>query len=387
MNILMLGLGDAGLDDPESESIRRHLEYARRAGGHIDLVVDSPASGTSDYGALTVYRTAAGRGRYLRAAYGMAREAARRHPPDVIASQDPFATAWVGMRLRRSLRRPLLIQNHSCFMFNRYWIAERPVMFRALQLLARYLLPRADAWRVVNTAERNIYISRLGLPADGVRVLPVPCDLESFEGERVAHSAAQTRIRFSLPEGVPVILWAGRPVKFKRLPLLFRAFAEIRAAYPAAMLVVVGCKDLAREDLDHAGRELRLGDSLVWTGELPHVELAGLYATADVFLYSSIYEGFGRVLVEAGASGLPVVATATAGATDIVRNGETGYLAPIEDASALAARTRDVLADTARREKMGAAARKWIRGEFDPDRSFDQIVSHWRDVAGMTVLK
>jgi glycosyltransferase involved in cell wall biosynthesis len=381
----MFGLGGSGWDDPESESIRRHLEYARRAGGHIDLVTDSPLAGTSDYGALTVYRTGKGRSRYLGAAYGMARDAARRNPPDVIASQDPFATALAGLWLRRALRRPLLIQNHSCFLFNRYWIAERPLMFRALHLLARCLLPRADAWRVVNTAERKIYIDRLGLPADRVRVLPVPCDLEAFESESAAQSAMQTRIRFSLPEGAPVILWAGRPVQFKRLPFLFRAFAEIRAAYPAAKLVVAGRKELAREDLDRTARDLGLADSLVWTGELPHADLAGVFGAADVFLHPSIYEGFGRVLVEAGAAGLPVVATATAGATDIVRNGETGFLTPIEDAPALAARARELLADPGRCAMMGTAARKWIRGEFDPDLAFDRIVSQWREVAEMAV--
>lgn len=385
MNILMLGLGGPGLDDPASESTRRHLEYARRAGGHIDLVADSPAGGTSDYGALTVYRTGAGRGGYLSAAFRAAREAASRNPPDVITSQDPFATAWVGLRLRRALRRPLLIQNHSSFLFNRYWIAERLLVFRALHLLARYQLPRADAWRVVNTAERKIYIDRLGLPADKVRVLPVPCDTKAFAGGRGAQSAAQVRIRYALPGDAPVVLWAGRPVKFKRLPLLFRAFTEIRATNPAAKLVLAGRKDLAREDLDRAGRELGMGESLVWTGELPHADLAGIFALADVFLHPSIYEGFGRVLVEAGAAGLPVVATRTAGAVDIVRDGETGYLAPIEDAPALAARAREILADPSRRADMGAAAQEWIRAQFDPDRAVDRIVSQWRDVAEMEV--
>jgi hypothetical protein len=53
----MIGLGDAGLDHPGSEPVRRHLEYARRAGGHIDLVVDSPSGGITEFGALTVHRT------------------------------------------------------------------------------------------------------------------------------------------------------------------------------------------------------------------------------------------------------------------------------------------------------------------------------------------
>jgi 1,4-alpha-glucan branching enzyme len=383
MNLLMLGVGDSGLENPASEPVRRHLEYARRAGGHIDLVVDTPHSGSTDYGALTVYRTGAGRGRYLPTAYAAAREAARIHPPDLIASQDPFATALVGLRLRRALRRPLLIQNHSSILYNRYWIAERPIWFRALHLLARSLLPQADAWRVVNTAERKACIDRLKLPADRVRVLPVPCDLKEFEAGRLTDAGAAARNRLSLPAGAQMILWAGRPVKFKRLPLLFRTFAEIRKDFPRAKLVVAGRRDLAQEGLDRVARDANLGESLIWTGELDRADLGEMYAAADVFLYPSIYEGFGRVMVEAGAAGLPVVATATAGATDIIRDGETGFLAPIENAPALAERVRQLLRDAPLRSAMGAAAQQWIRAAFDPNRAYDAIVAQWREVAAM----
>lgn len=267
MNLLLIGLGDSGLDDPKSEPVARHLEYARRIAGHIDLIVDSPSGGESDFGALTVRRTGAGRLQFPAKAYRMALAAAKQNPPDIITSQDPFATALAGLWIRRALRRPLLIQNHSCFLFNKHWMAERPVMFRALHLLARYLLPRADAWRVVNTNEQKIYVERLGLPAERVRVLPVPCDRMAFAGGRTADTIARAREHLRLPPGAQVIAWAGRPVRFKRLPLLFRAFAEIRAKFPDARLILAGRKALAQEDLDRAAREAGLGDSLIWAGD------------------------------------------------------------------------------------------------------------------------
>jgi glycosyltransferase involved in cell wall biosynthesis len=385
MNVLMIGVGDAGLDDPDSDSVQRFLEYARRIDGRIDLIVDSPNGGISEYGSLTVCRTGTGRTLFPAAAHRLGLAAARKTTPDVIASQDPFATALAGLWLRRTLQRPLLIQNHSSVMFNPRWTAERPVLFRALHLLARLLLHRADAWRVVNTRERRVYLDRLGLPADRVRVLPVPCDLAAFSGERMTESPARTRKRLRIPPDAPLLAWAGRPVRFKRLPLLFQAFAEIRARFPAARLVVVGRKALAQEDLDRAARRAGLGESLTWSGELDHKGLADLLRAADVFLYSSVYEGFGRVLVEAGASGLPAVATSTAGAADIIRDGETGFLVPVEDAPALARRAGDLLADREARRRMGAAARKRIRSEFAPEKLFDGIISQWRETvaAGM----
>ena len=381
MNVLMIGVGDAGLDDPDSDSVRRFLEYARRIDGRIDLIVDSPNSGISEYGSLTVCRTGTGRTLFPAAAHRLGLAAARRNPPDVIASQDPFATALAGLWLRRTLQRPLLIQNHSSVMFNPRWIAERPVLFRALHLLARLLLHRADAWRVVNTRERRVYLDRLGLPADRVRVLPVPCELAAFSGERTAESSARTRERLGIPPDVPLLAWAGRPVRFKRLPLLFQAFAGIRAQFPYARLVVAGRKDLAQEDLNRAVHRVGIGESLTWSGELDHKGLADLFRAADVFLYSSVYEGFGRVLAEAGVSGLPAVATATAGAADIIRDGETGFLVPVEDAPALANRASDLLADRELHGRMSSAARKRIKTEFAPQKLYGGIVSQWRETA------
>ncbi|MBN2084378.1 MAG: glycosyltransferase family 4 protein [Anaerolineales bacterium] len=385
MNVLMIGLGDSGLDRPDSEPVRRQLEYARRIGGHIDLIVESPSGGTSEFGALTVHRTGTNRIRFPLASYRLARTAAIKHPPDLITTQDPFATALAGLWLRRALHRPLLVQNHSCFLFNPHWIAERPVVFRAYHALARSLLPRADAWRVVNTVEREIYIRKLGLPADRVRVLPVPCDLDAFSKRRSGDAIAEGRKRWGIPPGAPVIAWAGRPVWFKRLPLLFQAFAGIREKNPDARLLIAGRKELAQEDLDRAARKFFLEDALTWTGELAHSELADAFAGADVFLHASIYEGFGRVLAEAGAAGLPVTATATAGARDIIVEGETGFLVPVENAAALARRACDLLSDPESRRKMGETARENILERFDPAKMVDGIVAQWRETAAAGV--
>jgi glycosyltransferase involved in cell wall biosynthesis len=380
MNVLMIGVGDAGLDDRNSEPLARQLEYARRIGGHIDLVVDSPRGGDSDFGPVRVRRTGTGRLGFSGAAERIAREAARLHPPDLITTQDPFLTGWAGLRLRRVFRRPVLIQNHSSVLFNRYWLAERPVVYRALHRLARCTLPRADGWRVVNAREKETYVSRLHLPAEKIRVLPVPCDLTPFVSVSAAGKPDYRR-RWNLPADAKVVVWAGRPVRFKRLPLLFAAFAGIRDRIPGARLVVAGRRELAQEDLARSADANRLGDSLLWAGELAHGDLAALFAAADVFLYPSVYEGFGRVLAEAGAAGLPAVATATAGAGGILRDGETGLLAPLEDVRGLIERTAGLLADPAECARMGAAAREHVRRTFDPDRMSAAIIDQWREVA------
>jgi glycosyltransferase involved in cell wall biosynthesis len=383
MNILVLGVGDSGLDDPHGEPVRRQLEYARLAGGRIDVIVDSPRTGVSVFGPLTIHRTGRGRLSYARTAFQMARDIARMRMPDLITSQDPFATALVGTWLRRTLRRPLLIQNHSSVLFNRQWAAERPFFHRGLHLLARYLLPRADAWRVVNTREQRMYVERLKLPAGRVWCVPVPCGLAAFADGAFAEAVVRMRGRLGFPQGTPILLWAGRPVRFKRVPVLYAAFADIRRSFPRARLVIAGRRDLAQEDLPRAEKRAGVGDAVTWMEDIYLRDLAALYGASDVFLFPSLYEGFGRVLVEAGAAGLPAVATATSGAADILRDGETGYLTPIEDPAAMAEKACALLDDPALRKELGARARRRVSESFDPAKLFEAVVAQWRETAAV----
>ncbi len=379
MNLLMLGVGAARLDDPRSEPVQRHLEYARQLGGNIDLIVDSPRPMRIDHGpALRVWTTGAGRTAYIARAIRLALRAALDRSPDLITTQDPFLTAYVGLSVRRRIRRPVIIQNHSSFLGEPHWVRERPVVYHALRELARALLRRADGWRVVNEREREYYVERLRLPPDRVRVLPVPCRIEPFLVDPAPSEVERRRAELGLSETDKVLLWVGRPVKVKRLPILFSVFERVRAEHPGARLVLVGDPSL----VPYEERHTPLPQGAVWAGQVAFDDLPAFYALADVFVLTSSYEGFGRVLVEAGAAARPAVATATAGARDIIRHGETGFLAPVDDSQALAAHVRALLAAPAQARALGRAARQHVRAAFDPERAFNAIVSHWREVAG-----
>lgn len=378
MNILMLGVGAAGLDDPRSEPIQRHLEYVRRLGGHIDLIVDSPRQIRIEHSPrLRVWTTGAKRAAYVARATALALRAASDRPPDLITTQDPFLTAYVGLGLRRRMRRPVIIQNHSSFLGEPYWVRERPLVYPVLRELARALLPRADGWRVVNMREREYYITRLHLPPDRVRVLPVPCRIGHLLDDPVPADVRRRRTELGLADAHNVLLWVGRPVRVKRLPILFSVYERVRAQVPGSRLLLIGDPSLlARNE-----RNIPLPDGATWVGPVAFEDLPAYYSLADVFVLTSTYEGFGRVLVEAGAAARPAVATATAGARDIILHGKTGLLAPVDDSQGLAEHVRALLEAPALAQALGRAARDHVRTAFDPQHAFEATVNHWRCVA------
>ncbi|MEW6036730.1 MAG: glycosyltransferase [Pseudomonadota bacterium] len=145
------------------------------------------------------------------------------------------------------------------------------------------------------------------------------------------------------------IVSASRFSSQKDFPTLLAAFKEVVAHRPAK-LILVGEGEL-RQDIGRLASELGITQHVVLVGfrENPFPYMA----QADIFVLSSFFEGFGNVIVEAMALGVPVVATdCPSGPGEIISNGENGFLVPVGDAHALADRCAILLSDDERRSAM-----------------------------------
>ena len=116
----------------------------------------------------------------------------------------------------------------------------------------------------------------------------------------------------------------------------------------------------------------------VFTGLLPNEELPVSFAAADIYMHTSQHEGFGKVIVEAQAAGLPVVAVNAHGPSSIVVNGKTGIILE-SDADRMADAVLELCRSEARRKQMGKAAREYIRQNYQYERMVDAIVSAWEE--------
>jgi glycosyltransferase involved in cell wall biosynthesis len=155
-------------------------------------------------------------------------------------------------------------------------------------------------------------LAQLGIPAERVGRWERGVDLTRFDPERCRQGV--------LPEGINV-LYAGRLTKEKGVELLADAFLAARRRDPRLHLVLAG----GGPEEQHL-RE-RLGEQATFLGWLDGDALADAYANADAFLFASWTDTFGQVILEAQASGLPVVAVAEGGPASLIEHGETGLLA------------------------------------------------------------
>lgn len=382
LRVLMIGLSDAILTGQGGGDVReRHIEYARRV-GHLHMIVYSPRSRdlrpeqVNEH--FTIYPSRSlSPLTFVADAYRLGARICRAHPVDLVTTQDPFSTGLAGLLLARRFGLAFDAQSHASFFDNEYWIRERPLRHNAFNRLGKWVARRADTMRVVNTDERDRAI-KAGVEPHRIEVINTPVNLGRFLEPIDSAEVETLRGRLGLPEQAPVVLWVGRMVWFKRLPTLLRAFALVHQHHPDACLLLVG--DANTEEGRRAralAAELDLQERVLFADHVDHADLPTYFALADVYALSSVYEGLPKVLVEAAASGTPVVSTAMAGGRDAVLDGETGLLVEVENVEGFAAKLGALLSDPEHARRMGRRARQHAAEHYDRTRTIERIVAMW----------
>lgn len=223
---------------------------------------------------------------------------------------------------------------------------------------------------LVAWAHRGVDRAALAL-ADGVAPISRACAREILPPERVERADVVLHGLAPLPEPPadtrpdPVeLLYVGRGGHRKRVQALPFVLDHVRRAHPEARLRLVGFGWSEEPELRRAFEERGLLAAVDCVGPRPAAELAAHYAAAGVLVVPSAYEGLPLVIVEAMSCGLPVVATRIAGHPEAVDDGETGFLVPLDDPAALAARCVELLDDPARRAEMGRRAQQCASERF-----------------------
>ena len=216
-----------------------------------------------------------------------------------------------------------------------------------------------------------------------VKVVHNGIDLEAWkhpQGQEADAVAAATLKRLGIDPDRPTIVFVGRITRQKGLPHLLRACEQLPA--DVQVILCAGAPDTPEikaevEALVARLREKRTG--VVWIEEmLPRPELIAVLAASDVFVCPSVYEPLGIVNLEAMAVGLPVVGSATGGIPDVIVDGETGLLVPIEQVqdgtgtpidparfeADLAERLTTLVTDAEAAKAMGQAARRRVEEHF-----------------------
>jgi glycosyltransferase involved in cell wall biosynthesis len=224
------------------------------------------------------------------------------------------------------------------------------LMVRTTEKYERRGLLMADAVLALSEYTRES-LGKLA-PVKNIRLAPCGIDTSTFRPGRRQNDYILSVARFSDAR--------------KNVRLLFEAYWQLSQRLervPRLYLIGDPPSEKARRELDSLG----LQEQVVLLGPKRGDELAQLYREANFFVLSSDEEGLGIVILEAMASGLPVVSTACGGPESAIVDGETGYLTPVGDAAALATAMERLITDKRLAEQMGARGREIAEARFSLD--------------------
>lgn len=194
----------------------------------------------------------------------------------------------------------------------------------------------------------------------------------------------KSRAQLGIPEDEFVLISIGRLIKRKALDSLLRAMTKLPDDKFRLLIIGEGPEEAALREL---ANRLDLASQIDFLGAIWGERKFQYLAASDIFVLPSVHEGFGLVFLEAMYCGLPVIASATGGQTDFLKDGKTGFLVPVRDEDILADRILQLAADESARGEMSEFNRKYVKG-FHIDgvaRQYEAIFSSVLERRDLTV--
>jgi len=264
----------------------------------------------------------------------------------IVTSQDPFELGIIALLISRWKKIPLHVQVHIDF-FSPYFKKESfRQCFQAK--IAPFVLRRADAIRAVSSKIAAYLENDLRIGKMNTLVAPI-----FVASTKIGATPVTIDLHKEFPQFKFIFLAASRFVKQKNIPFAISAFGKFASERKDVGFVIVGSGPeekslrsiISKEGLDS---KIKIG---LWKNEF-----FSCMKTADAFLLSSDYEGWGMTIVEAAAAGKPIIMTDVGCAGEFIHNGENGLIVPVRNENNFVLALNRIYTDKALRESLSRSA-------------------------------
>lgn len=273
-----------------------------------------------------------------------------------ILAATPGPLGLMAMAMARILKVPLWGTYHTALPQYAQYLTEDQMI---VELMWKYLVWFYNQMDLIyvpsqSTAEE---LQQRGVNREKIRIFTRGVDLQLFHPTK---RNGFLESRFQVKDGVK-LLYVGRVSKEKNMEILGRVFKRLVQNHPESHLIIVGDGPYLEEMQGNLA-----GTPCTFTGYLQGEDLAAAFASSDLFLFPSTTDTFGNVVLEAQASGIPVIVTDAGGPQENVIPGKTGLIVPGDSEDSLLDAIHRLLAQPQQLRTMGRAARRYME-----ERSFD----------------
>jgi glycosyltransferase involved in cell wall biosynthesis len=274
---------------------------------------------------------------------------------DVIVSPDPYAKAWISMLLVFIYRKKLLLSVYGGNIFDTN-CKKLSIFNRIYSVIGRVVFTYADAIQTDGLETYNELKEKYGAKVFWKPM--VPANIDAFLAiERDSNTEAKVGV-----------LYVGRLIEQKNIPFLARVIKEINNHNSDKVSFIIVGDGPSKHVLDGLDIEI--------FSKLSREEIVAKYKEADMLILTSYFEGFARVVMEAGLAGIPVVTTHVSGIQGIVENNESGYVLEQGDEKGFIESVQELISDKNKRNEMGKAIREKAKSML----SIDMMIKKQKEV-------
>ena len=247
--------------------------------------------------------------------------------PDIIHIQQEFGIGLAGIRASRDLKVPLVYTLHTMYDDYVYYVAPRPLTDAAKRISRNYIRFIARRADIITGPSKKCadYLEMAGVHRK-VYVIPNSVELENYTDEATSpEQRAAVRDRYNIPENAFVACFCGRIGKEKGVDNLLKLWQRNTSHLDNAYLMIIG-NGPEFDELVELSKALGINDRVIFTGAIPHEEIPPYYACANIYVTASLSEMYSISMLEAQASGLPVVQLLDPDNADQIKVGINGWL-------------------------------------------------------------
>lgn len=286
-------------------------------------------------------------------------------PAELVTSQDPFELGLAAHAIASDHSARLQLQIHTDFMSPHY---RRQGIVQSIRVrIAKYLIPKADCVRVVSERIRTS-LAGMSLRKEP-HVLPIHTDIQVF-----LNNEPSFRLHTKYPQFNFIVLMMSRLTKEKDIGTGMRAFKMLFEKDSRAGLCIVGDGE-EMGMLKRLAHELGIESNVVFAGW--QQDTLSYLKSADVFLNTSLYEGYALTLIEAAASKRPIVTTNVGIAGEVLMNHKHALIAPVGDVKELGSHLISLMADNTLRERIAVNAHEEVLSRANI--TFDEYLVRMKD--------
>jgi len=282
--------------------------------------------------------------------------------PDIVHAQS-IGMGMPAFLARKLLRKPYVVWGRGSEVYLP-WLYKKPIS---------KLVMRSASAVIALTEDMKGEIQKICNRE--VSVIPNGIDLDRFQNL----SSRGKGLKVNSAE--KLILFVGGLKPTKGIEYLIQAMSSIRQSETKAKLLLVGQGE-EKEGLEHLAKNLDLSNYVRFTGGIPNTEVPEYMAASDVFVLPSLSEGFPNVILEAMASGLPIVATRVGGLPEIIKEGNNGFLVEPKNPQQLAEKVLLILKDKELRKRISKNNEEKAKG-YSWESIVDRLEKVYQTIKGL----